>query len=335
MSGLNERSAAILREIVDIYSQTGQPVGSKTLAERLPVSLSSATIRNVMAELERQGLLLSPHTSAGRVPSEAGYRYYVNGLLQVEDIDQAIRQRLSASLRQHRTMEEALRDVAQYISQLTSCAGLVMAPRRNDDRLRQLQFVRLGGERVLVVLVMESGHVENRMIDLPATFGDDMLTEAANLLNQQVRGQTLNDAKAQIVETLRQQKVAISTFMDNLTGAGDETALIVGGRHNLFGYPELVREHLQDLFNAFEEKRLLAGLLDRVQEGDGVQIFIGAECPLEVAKDCAMITANYASKDRRIIGTIGVIGPMRMNYNRNIALVDYTARLLSRALDEF
>lgn len=334
MTGLNERSAAILREIVEIYSQTGQPVGSKTLAERLPVSLSSATIRNVMAELERQGLLLSPHTSAGRVPSEAGYRYYVNGLVQVEDLDNAIRQRLITSLRQHRNMDEALKDVAQYISQLTACAGLVMAPRRNDDRLRQLQFVRLGGERVLVVLVMESGQVENRMIDLPATLDDETLNEAAKLLNQQVRGQTLDDAKAHIVETLRQQKVAISTFMDNLTG-GEETALIVGGRNNLFGYPELVREHLQDLFNVFEEKRLLAGLLDRVQEGDGVQIFIGAECPLEVAKDCAMITANYASSDRRVIGTIGVIGPMRMNYNRNIALVDYTARLLSRALDEF
>lgn len=334
MTGLNERSAAILREIVEIYSQTGQPVGSKTLAERLPVSLSSATIRNVMAELERQGLLLSPHTSAGRVPSEAGYRYYVNGLVQVEDLDNAIRQRLNASLRQHRNMDEALKDVAHYISQLTACAGLVMAPRRNDDRLRQLQFVRLGGERVLVVLVMESGHVENRMIDLPATLDDETLSEAATLLNQQVRGQTLDDAKAHIVETLRQQKVAINTFMDNLTG-GEETALIVGGRNNLFGYPELVREHLQDLFNVFEEKRLLAGLLDRVQEGDGVQIFIGAECPLEVAKDCAMITASYASKDRRVIGTIGVIGPMRMNYNRNIALVDYTARLLSRALDEF
>lgn len=334
MSNLNERSASILREIVEIYSQTGQPVGSKTLAERLPVGLSSATIRNVMAELERQGLLLSPHTSAGRVPSEAGYRYYVNGLLQVEDLDNAIRQKMAESLRQHRNVDEALRDVAQYISQLTSCAGLVMAPRRNDDRLRQLQFVRLGGERVLVVLVMESGHVENRMIDLPSTLDDETLSDAAKLLNEQVRGKTLADAKAQIIETLRQQKVAISTFMDNLTG-GDETALIVGGRNNLFGYPELVREHLQDLFNVFEEKRLLAGLLDRVHQGDGVQIFIGAECPLEVAKDCAMITASYASKDRRVIGTIGVIGPMRMNYNRNIALVDYTARLLSRALDEF
>lgn len=335
MRNLNERSAAILREIVEIYSQTGQPVGSKTLAERLPVSLSSATIRNVMAELERQGLLLSPHTSAGRVPSEAGYRYYVNGLLQVEDLDNAIRQKLADSLSRHRSVDEALRDVAQYISQLTACAGLVMAPRRNDDRLRQLQFVRLGGERVLVVLVMESGHVENRMIDLPASLDDETLHEAARLLNEQVRGQTLADAKAQIVETLRQQKVAINTFMDSLVGEADEAALIVGGRHNLFGYPELVREHLQDLFNVFEEKRLLVGLLDRVHQGDGVQIFIGAECPLEVAKDCAMITANYASRDRRVIGTIGVIGPMRMNYNRNIALVDYTARLLSRALDEF
>ena len=335
---LNERGASVLKEIVELYTHTGQPVGSKSLVDKLPTPLSSASIRNAMAELEDKGLLISPHTSAGRIPTEHGLRYYVGGILQTGDVEKDIQAHLKQSLSGADSFQKALENINKALSQVTACAGLVLAPKTDTAQLANMQFVRLGGERVLVVIELKNGEVENRIINVPTGIKEESLKDAESQLNKQIAGMTLADAHNQILRALHAQKDEITHAVDELTSMQENVdstdALIVGGRQNLFGYPELVREHLQDLFKAFEEKRLLAGLLDRVQRSDGVQIFIGSDCPLQVAKDCSMITASYGTADKKVLGTIGVIGPMRMDYRRNIALIDYTAKLLSKTLEE-
>ncbi len=333
---LHNRQGFVLKEIIDVYTHTGQPVGSKTIAERLPAKLSSATIRNVMAELEDLGLLQSPHTSAGRIPTEEGLRYYVNGLVEVNDLDKALEKELKKRLKDGGNMKDAINDASNVLAQMTGCAGLVWVPTQQEDTLEQVEFVRLQGGRVLVIIVTESGQVENRMIHVPENISAQDLKVAAFELNKVIHGLTLPEARQSIVSVLREQKMELDKMMDDFIGdtnSDKSGGLVVGGSQNLFSYPELLREQLQQLFFVLEEKKLLIGLIDQMHQGEGVQIFIGAECPLDATTDCAMITAQYSSEDKKIIGTVGVIGPMRMNYSQNIALVDYTARILSRTIN--
>ena len=335
---LRGRQGDVLKEIVDVYTQTGQPVGSKTVSERLPAKLSPASVRNVMADLEGLGMLQSPHTSAGRIPTEGGLRYYANGLVQVSKIDKALEKELKKHIDDGSNLDDVMTKASQILGQVTGCAGLIWAPRQEEDTLNQAEFVRLSGERVLVILVTESGQIENRMIMVPDSISAQELQLAAFELNKVIKGLTLPEARARIVKALQKQKMALDEMMDDFIDGSDSEkdslgSLVVGGSQNLFSYPELVRDQLQQLFHVFEEKKLLIGLIDQMRRGDGVQIFIGADCPLEVAKDCAMITADYGSEDKKTIGTIGVIGPMRMNYAQNIALVDYTARMLSQTVN--
>lgn len=336
-TALRGRQGDVLKEIVDVYTQTGQPVGSKTVSERLPAKLSPASVRNVMAELEEKGYLQSPHTSAGRIPTENGLRYYANGLVQVSRIDKKLERELAKRLEDGTNLDEVMNEASQILGQVTGCAGLIWAPQQEEDTLDQVEFVRLSGERVLVILVTESGQIENRMILVPDSVSAQDLKVAAYELNKVIKGLTLPEARQRIVKALQEQKMALDEMMDDFMDDGgkadDINSLIVGGSQNLFSYPELVRDQLQQLFQVFEEKKLLIGLIDQMRRGDGVQVFIGADCPLDVAKDCAMITADYGSEDKRTLGTIGVIGPMRMNYAQNIALVDYTARMLSQTVN--
>lgn len=335
---IHGRQGDVLKEIVDIYTQTGQPVGSKTVSERLPAKLSPASVRNAMAELEEKGFLQSLHTSAGRTPTENGLRYYANGLVQVDKIDKKLEKELARRLEAGTSLEQVMNVASQILGQVTGCAGLIWAPQKKEDTLEQLEFVRLSGERVLVVLVTASGEIENRMILVPSSVSAQDLTVAAYELNKVIKGLTLPEVRQRIVQTLQKQKMALDEMMqdflsDKQEASGEMNSLIVGGSQNLFSYPELVREQLQQLFYVFEEKKLLIGLIDQMRRGDGVQVFIGAECPLDVAKDCAMITTEYGSGDKQTLGTIGVIGPMRMNYAQNIALVDYTAKMLSQTVN--
>ena len=334
-NNLPDRQGHVLKEIIDVYTLTGQPVGSKTIAERLPKKLSSATIRNVMAELEELGLLQSPHTSAGRIPTEQGLRYYVNGLVEVSHLTKAIESKLRDTIGDEKDIKSALHDASAILGQMTGCAGLVWAPTQQEEVLEQVEFVRLQGERVLVIMVTETGQVENRMIFVPDTISAQDLKIAAYELNKVIQGLTLSEARQRIMAALKEQKMMLDKVMDDFIMGENKTGtdLMIAGRQNLFSYPELVREQLQQLFYVFEEKKLLIGLIDQMNKGEGVQIFIGADCPIDVAKDCAMITAQYGTSDKRAVGTVGVIGPMRMNYSQNIALVDYTARILSKALD--
>lgn len=331
---MQQRANQILKEIIDFYNQTGQPVGSKALVQHLGIDLSPATIRNVMAELEELGFLVSPHTSAGRIPTEAGYRYYAKGLIEVRDLETRFKQALNSHINEARDFNSALKAASNLIAEMTGCAGLVLAPKVENETLEAIEFIRLSAGRVLVVLVSTSGNVENRMIQIPADITADDLTRASRQLNQVIRGLTIPEAMTKVVAALREQKAAIDNVLEHLISTPFENAVMVSGSQHLLGSPDLLREHLGALARVFEEKRLLLGLLSEVKNSSGVQVFVGADCPLEVAKDCAMVTASYGTTDQRVIGTVGVIGPMRMNYEQAVAVVDYTAKVLSKTLQQ-
>ena len=331
---MQQRANQILKEIIDFYTQTGQPVGSKTLVQHLGLELSSATIRNVMADLEDMGFLASPHTSAGRVPTEAGYRYYAKGLIEVRDLETGLKRALNDTIAQAPDFNAALKSASSLIADMTGCAGLVLAPKVENESLAAIEFIRLSAGRVLVVLVSESGNVENRMIQIPEDITADDLSRASRQLNQVVRGLTIPEALTRVVAALREHKAALDNMLERVISAPFENAVMVSGSQHLLGSPDVLREHLGALARMFEEKRLLLGLLSEVKNSSGVQVFVGADCPLEVAKDCAMVTASYGTTDQRVLGTVGVIGPMRMNYEQAVAVVDYTAKVLSKTLQQ-
>lgn len=338
---LNERSQVVLNELVDLYTSTGQPVGSKALCEISKLKLSPASIRNVMADLEDGGYLASPHTSAGRIPTEDGFRYYVRGLVEVGEPDKEMKKALKKELGS-KNFKEVLSSASNALSRITSSASLVMAPRFDMEELEQVEFIRLSGDKVLAVLVTKNGEIENRVIHVPEKVSVEQLNESAKHLRDVVSGKTLADARVAMTQMLMEHKNRVDNMMSDMMNAAEmwgettvtDGALVVSGSQNLFQYPELVRDQLKDLFHVFEEKRMLMALMNEVQQGDGVQIFIGKDCPLQAAKDCSLITTTYGSDDKKVVGTIGVIGPMRMDYRKTIQLVDYTGKLLSRYLNK-
>lgn len=342
MSELSSRNQNILADIIDIYTETGQPVGSKALAEQNDLGLSSATYRNVMADLERNGYLASPHTSAGRVPTENAFRFYAQSLVEVdEDIEPELKSAIQAQISADKDVKTIVKDISGVLSEMTSCTGLVTAPRFDQSQLDHIEFLRLSGDRVLAVMVTKDGEVENRVINVPAKISIDELNDSAKHLRGVVEGQTLADARVMMMQSLMEHKCEVDNLMENMMDAAEtfgeakdtDTALVVAGSQNLFQYPELVRDQLKELFQAFDEKRMLMALMNEVQNGEGVHIYVGADCPFEQAKDCAMITSSYGTKDSKVVGTLGVVGPMRMNYKKTIQVVNYTSRLLSRVLE--
>lgn len=338
---LSSRYQDVLKDIVDIYTETGQPVGSKALAERSALALSSASYRNVMAELEKNGYLASPHTSAGRIPTEVGFRYYAETIVTMDDLEEEVKEMIRAQITPNKDFKKIVNDISQLLGELTSCTGLVSAPKFDQTELDYMEFLRIGGSKVLAVLVTKKGEVENRIIEVPEHISIEELNKSAKHLRSVVSGQTLADARVLMMQSLMEHKNRVDNLMDNMMADAEiwgeasdtDTALVVAGSQNLFKYPELVREQLQTLFKVFEEKRILMALMNEVQKGDGVQIFIGSDCPIEDVKECAMLTSSYGTKDKKILGSIGVVGPMRMNYKRNIQLMNYTSRLLSRVLE--
>jgi heat-inducible transcriptional repressor len=341
---LSSRAQDILAGIVDTYTQTGQPVGSKALVEKESLRLSPASVRNVMQDLEKMGFLTHPHTSAGRVPTEQGYRYYAQKLVEVDELDDALKQEIKSKIKPGKSMGMVLKDVSSTLSEITGCAGLVTAPKREMDPLEQVEFIRLSGDRVLVVMVTASGEIENRMIEVPAFIDTNELNKASKEMKRLIAGQTLDQARDQLIANLAEQKGQVNSMIDQMMQAAHEWgqpvvsdgAMVVAGSTNLFQYPELVREKLQSLVKMFEEKRLLMALMEEVKLGQGVQVYIGQDCPLAEVKDltadCTIIASSYGSPDKNIVGSLGVIGPMRMNYKQTIGLVNYTGRLLGQAL---
>jgi heat-inducible transcriptional repressor len=339
---LSERSREIFREIVDAYVETGEPVGSRTLSRRLSVALSPATIRNVMADLEEAGLLYAPHTSAGRVPTEAGMRMFVNGLMELGTLPDEERERIDGRCRgTGKSVETMLEEALSTLAGLSRCAGLVLAPKTKLG-LKHIEFVPLGPGRALVVLVTEDGLVENRVLELPREVTPSALVEASNFLNSRVVGRTLDETRDYILSEIDNKKSQLDALTGKVVAAGLATwaggsqggQLIVRGQSNLLEDVTVLTdlERIRALFAALETREQLLRLLDLTNTAEGVQIFIGAENELFSVSGCAMIVAPYVNSADHIVGAIGVIGPTRMNYARIIPLVDYTAKVIGRLI---
>jgi heat-inducible transcriptional repressor len=340
-AGLDSRSALILRELVETYVATGEPVGSRTLSRRLPLGLSPATIRNAMADLEDAGLLYAPHTSAGRLPTERGLRLFVDGLLEFgalgeEDRD-AIAARCAAS---GRSLEETLAEAGLMLSGLAGAAGLVVAPKA-ENPVRHIEFVALGPGRALVVLVHEGGQVENRVIEVPAGLPPSALTQASNYLNARLAGRTLEETRTRVAEEIAADRTALDELTQQVISAGLATwagggggSLILRGQSRLLQNLDQAAQvqEIQRLFERLEAQETMLRLLELAQRGEGVQIFIGAESGLFDSAGLSVVVAPFRNGQEKIVGAIGVIGPTRINYGRVIPVVDYTARVIGRLL---
>ncbi|MBX3703045.1 MAG: heat-inducible transcriptional repressor HrcA [Steroidobacteraceae bacterium] len=339
----SDRAQLLLRTLIECYVRDGQPVGSRTLSRESGLSLSSATIRNVMADLEEHGFVSSPHTSAGRVPTDKGYRYFVNALLRYQPPGQAEIAELQRHLEQRAGDPRALVTAAsQLVSSLTHLAGVVTVPREAHAALSQIEFVGLSGNRVLAILVVNGREVQNRVVQLDRHYPADELRRAAAYLNEQFRGRELADVRASLVAQLQETREQMNRLMvDAITLAQrafesqpDEQAadMVVAGETNLMGFAELSNvDRLRRLFEAFGEKRDILHLLDQSLHGEGVQIFIGHESGFTILDDCSVVAAPY-TQDDRVVGVVGVIGPTRMAYERVIPVVDIAARMLGSAL---
>jgi heat-inducible transcriptional repressor len=343
LAGLDQRARDIFRRIVETYLENGEPVGSRTLSQR-GVSLSPASIRNTMQDLTMAGLLAAPHTSAGRIPTHAGLRLFVDGFLEIGDIGQDERREIDARLAgKGRGFEEALDAASSLLSGLAGGAGIVASP-VSDAGVKHVEFVALGHDQALAVLVGDDGTVENRLMPLSAGVTPSTLQEASNFLNARLKGRPLAEARTEMraeLDAARQQLDAAAARLveDGLAawsgGPERERSLIVRGRANLLQNHETAAdlEMVRVLFDDLEQKEQLIGLLDGVNAAQGVRIFIGAETRLFSLSGSAVIAAPYMNGRQRVLGAIGVIGPARLNYARIIPLVDYTARVLGRMLD--
>ncbi len=349
LTGLDDRLKDIFRTIVESYLETGDPVGSRNISRALPMSLSPASVRNVMSDLEQLGLIYAPHTSAGRMPTEMGLRFFVDAMMEFGDLSNDERHRIerqmSGSHQPEAGIEHLLTKASKMLSGLSSGAGLVLTSKQ-DMRLKHVEFVRLEATKALVVMVDEEEHVENRLIDLPAGLPASALTEASNFLNAHIRGKTLSAAQAEI-ESHRHQ---LQAELDGLTGklveaglatwAGADTgrpqSLIVRGRSNLLENVTALEdlERIRHLFDDLESKRDLIQLLELAEGGDGVRIFIGSENQLFSLSGSSVIVSPYRDSEQKIVGIVGVIGPTRLNYARIVPMVDYTARVLSSMLSD-
>lgn len=344
ISELNQRSREIFRLIVDAYVASGEPVGSRTISRRLGMALSPATIRNVMADLEEQGLLYAPHTSAGRIPTDAGLRMFVDGLLEIgsltEDERSGIEAKCAAS---GRAFSDVLGEASGMLAGLSHCAGLVVAP-KTDRPLKHIEFVSLGPGRALVVLVNEDGLVENRVIEVPVGLPTSTLQTVSNFLSARLAGRTLDEARQEVLQEIQEQKTQLDELSRKVVAAGLATwagsggsnagQLIVRGQSRLLEDVTALSdlERVRGLFEALETKETMLRMLDATGRGDGVQIFIGAENVLFNHSGCSMIISPFQNSRERVIGAIGVIGPTRINYARIIPLVDYTAKVVSRLI---
>ena len=341
-SALDPRSSAVLREIVEQYVETGEPVGSRSVALRLPTSLSPATIRAVMADLTEAGLLFAPHTSAGRLPTERGLRLFVDGLLQYGEVPEGERETISRALEANgRSLEGVLADTSLMLSGLSSAAGLVIAP-KTEGAVRHIEFVPLGAGRAMVILVSADGQVENRVLEVPAGLPPSALTEAANYLNARLQGRSLAVLKRVVAEDLVADRTVLDDLTSQVVAAGLATwsdegrggSLIIRGQARLLADITQI-EHLaaiQLLFERLENQETMLRLLELAESSAGVRIFIGTESGLFGTAGMSMVVAPARNAQDRIIGAIGVIGPSRINYGRVIPVVDYTARVIGRLL---
>jgi len=345
LSDMNDRSREVFRRVVEGYLQSGDPIGSRTLTRSMSEKVSAATIRNVMQDLEFLGLLGSPHTSAGRIPTQTGLRLFVDGLLEVEAIDQTDRAKIDATMGANdRDVATMLDQIGATLSGITRGASLVLTP-KHEDPIRHIEFVSLGPDRALVVLVFADGHVENRVFTPPPGQTPSSMREAANFLNALVEGKTLSDLRGQIAADLASRRQEIDSLASSLVESGlavwenagqTHERLIVRGRANLLPDSDTVSEldRVRSLFDDLERKRDIAEFLELTEQGEGVRIFIGSENKLFSLSGSALVVSPYMNAERKIIGAVGVIGPTRLNYGRIVPIVDYTAQLVGRLISD-
>ncbi len=338
---LTDRARDIFRLVVEDYLASGVPVGSKTLAQHREINLSPASIRSVLSELEQLGLLAAPHTSAGRMPTEGGLRLFVDGMMQVAEPTAQERAAIEAQLSQPGPIEQALETTSTILSHISGAAGMVMVPRA-ERRISQMNMVPLDGNRALVVLVGEDGHVENRVLDLPENIDISALQQASNYVTARLAGRTLGEAIGDIEREIRSGKSALNDVSRELVERGIVTwsedaarrpVLIVRGQANLLDESALGDiERIRSLIDDLENKQTIADLLDSAKEAESTRIFIGAENRLFAHSGSSVIAAPYRDREGRVVGVLGVIGPTRLNYARVVPMVDFTARSLGKRI---
>ncbi len=343
-SQLSERSLYLFKTLVEHFIQDGAPVGSRTLSKDLSLNLSPATIRNVMADLEDFGLLDSPHTSAGRVPTAKGYRLFVDSLLRVNDLNSIEVEKIAKELDPGNDFKSLMQRTSSMLSDITQLAGVVMLPRTEQSKLQHIEFVVLSGNRVLVILVVNDREVQNRIINTSRTYSASELQEASNYLNDIFAGKDLTYVRANILDELEKTKEQLSQSMqtamemaqlafDYEKSKVNSDELFFSGETNLMDIAELCEvDKLKKLFNTFNQKRDILHLLEQAISADGIQIFIGEESGHDVLDNCSVVTSPY-EVDGKILGVLGVIGPRRMHYERVIPIVDITAKMLGSALN--
>lgn len=346
LSVLDRRSRDIFRRLVETFLETGGPVGSRTISRNLPIGLSPASIRNVMSDLEEAGLIYSPHTSAGRMPTETGLRFFVDALMEVGRLTSEERAQIDAQiagLNRDKTTDDILADATNLLSGLSNCAGLVLTSKANA-RLRHIEFVSINPAKALVIMVSEDGSVENRHIEIPRGLPPSTLSEVSNFLNSRCRGMTLVELREQISAQLDTVKQELDTLAARVIEAGlavwtDEEgdgkrSLIVRGRSHLINddahADDIVR--IRKLFDDLETKKDVMNLLGLAEEGEGVRIFIGAETKLFSLSGSSLVVAPYRDSKSNVVGVLGVVGPTRLNYSRIVPMVDYTAQAIGRLI---
>lgn len=345
-TALNDRSREIFRQLVDAYIDTGQPVGSRTIAKNLPVSLSPASVRNVMADLEDSGLIFAPHTSAGRIPTETGLRLFVDAFLEAGPLEAAERERIDkhmAGVERGQSLDNVLAEATNLLSGLSHCAGVIVTP-KYDVRLKHIEFMRLATGKALVVLVGEDGSVENRALDLPDDFPASSLVAATNYFSVRFQGKTMSEIESFVaseLETIKREldgltakvvKTGVATWAGS--GEGEPKNLIVRGQANLIDDHAAIEdlEKIRQLFDVFESQKEIVDLLARAQNGEGMRIFIGSENKLFSLSGSSLIVSPYQDSHERVVGVLGVIGPTRLNYARIIPMVDYTAKIIGKLI---
>jgi len=337
---LDKRAQVLLKTLVERYIAEGQPVGSRTLSRHSGLDLSPATIRNVMSDLEELGLISSPHTSAGRVPTPLGYRFFVDSLLVVKPLESGELHQLEDQLHPDNP-QRAIKAASLLLSQLTSFAGVVMTPRRRALSFRQIEFLRLSEKRILLIVVTPEGDVQNRILFTERDYTPSELVSAANFINQNYSGHSFEDIRHRLHEELREIRQDLISLMSIALAASDQAVTegneqyVISGERNLLAAQDLAQDmsRMRQLFELFERKTSLVQILDLSLRGEGVQIFIGGESGVGAPDEVSVVTSPY-KVGGEVVGTVGVIGPTRMAYDRVVPIVDITAKLLSSALSQ-
>ena len=339
---LNDRARQLLKALIDTYIREGQPVGSKKLSETAGLNISTATIRNVMASLDHMGLISSPHTSAGRIPTEQGFRLFVDSMLELSPLEQTLQQKLQHYLNPDQNKDRLIESASSLLSDITRMAGIISIPKGGQSSLRQIEFLSLPDNRILAILVINEKEVQNRVIHVEREYTQDELTRISNYLNQHFTGQDIFELRSRMLKELQQARNQVDDFMKTAIEIADQALkpehagqanYVVQGQANLIRFnPVEDTKKLQQIFEVFERKRDILNLLDRCIKAEDIQVFIGREAGVDVFDECSIITAPYGV-DGEILGVLGVIGPTRMQYSKVISIVDVAARLLGSALN--